>query len=120
MAPRVFCIQQPTRLGDDGEPCPSMDLSPAEDFGVLEFILSPSAHALGNDSGSLAYLTQAVERCFMERGLTDQDYLLLVGQPSLIAVTAAIAARVTGGLRLLQWQRALGCYEQLWVALPLT
>jgi hypothetical protein len=45
------------------------------------------------------------------KDFTEEDYIIAVGDPSLIAAAACIAARKTGGLlRILKWDRQSNSY----------
>jgi hypothetical protein len=93
---RVFVVQCQMRW--DGEKLvPKFDLGPAQEFGELVFLLSPSAAPFNSPpiveelSGKLA-------------GYTDDDYLLLVGNPCLIGMVVALAADANDGrVKMLQW-----------------
>lgn len=100
--PRVFVVQKQHRWDERSQQfVPKFDLAPAEHYGELQFLLSPTA-APFNLKPILADL---------HAGLADirsEDYLLLIGNPVLIGVATAIAldnlsCRGDGVLNLLQW-----------------
>ena len=110
---RVFAVQQPThRL--NGVVQPSMDLTPAEEFGEVVFLLH-SAHNPFDDPEETAEL---VAEALTEEGYGPEDYLLMVGSPILISVVAAVAGQLFPSLRLLQWNRGRGAYVPVIVQLP--
>lgn len=94
----VYVVQnQQIRDRDSREMRSKFDLSPAEDYGSLKFLLS---------SSDLPFKPQEVI-CKLRKGLEDfsqADYILLIGNPCLIGWTVAIASQMTGGpIKLLQW-----------------
>jgi hypothetical protein len=95
----VYVTHEPLRRDEDtGEMVRAVDLSPAEEWGELRFLLPPGAPPLDPE----AVLPQ------LRAGLAEfrvSDFLLPVGHPVLIAWAAALACRAAGGhLRLLQWR----------------
>lgn len=103
---RVFAVQQPTKWSH-GRPVPSMDLAPAETFGDVRFLLHPAQNPFNEPD-----LPQIIRHALRAAAFDHHDYLLLVGNPILIGVTAAVAADLNDGrLRMLQWQREGGHYE---------
>lgn len=103
--PRTFAPQQPSRY--DGTLqlwIPSMNLEPARKYGDLTVMLPPGANSL-----HIAPLVAALKERMADFGA--DDWLIAVGDPSLIAAAACIAVRNTGGvLRLLKWDRQAGDY----------
>ncbi len=94
----VYVVQMQERRGE-----PVYDLSEAEQFGKLVYLLPPNAH----------YAGKWVDRIHQKLQLaTADDYLLLIGSPSLIGWAAAIMADYTDGqLNLLVWNRRSQSYE---------
>ena len=73
------------------------DLEPAEEYGDLVYLLSPTA-APFNSKPIVEELKESLY------GFSDDDYLLLIGNPALIGFAVAIAAdNNQGNLKLLQW-----------------
>ena len=95
---RVFVVQnQQRRNRHTGELEPKFDLTPAEDYGELVYLLSPSASPFRPEP-IVSELQQKL--IHFEQG----DYLLLVGNPVLIGLSVAIAADANDGeVSLLQW-----------------
>ena len=76
---------------------PRFDLSPAQDYGELVFLL---------DSSDLPFRPVPVIAKLREglKHYTPNDYLLLIGNPCLIGWAVALAAQASGGqVKLLQW-----------------
>jgi hypothetical protein len=93
---RVFVVQQQMRR-EGATLVPKFDLAPAAKFGALSMLLSPTA-APFNPGHIIAELQDKL------RSFSDDDYLLLVGNPCLIGMTVAIAAQANSGrVRMLQW-----------------
>jgi hypothetical protein len=112
---RVFVVHQPTgRDRSTGAIKPTMDLSPAREWGELRFILREWENPFADFDATVA----EVRRVLLGEGLSDEDWLLLVGNPCLIGLVAAEAARITGGLRMLQWDRSQHRYLAVSAQLP--
>jgi len=98
--PRVYAPQQPSRY----DPAlqlwvPSMNLAPAEKHGQLVVMLPPNLN-----SAQTAPLVAVLKERMAH--YCEDDAIIAVGDPSLIAAAAGIALRKTGGLlRLLKWDR---------------
>lgn len=96
---RVFVVNQPTKYDHDQKTfVPSVDLTPAREFGELVY-LTP----IGAGFDPAAMLDTLRENL---NGFTEDDFLLPIGSPVLIAWAAGIAANLTGGkIKLLEWPR---------------
>lgn len=96
--PRVFVVQRQYRMDEErGSLVPKHDLTPAEPFGRLVFLLSPTANPF-TPAAILPDLHAKLE------DFCDEDYLLLVGNPVLLALSVAVAADYNNGaVKLLQW-----------------
>jgi len=72
----------------------------AEKFGDLKIVL-PDNKQIILSSGPLTFKLQQELRDF-----NDNDYLLLIGDPAIIAVAGAIAADINNGrFKVLKWDR---------------
>lgn len=94
----VYVVQNPHRLNRETQELePMFDMAPAEEYGELVFLLSPNAKPF--DAASVGeQLDEGLE------DFSDNDYLLLVGNPALIGMACAIAARWNEGtVNVLQW-----------------
>jgi hypothetical protein len=81
-----------------------MNMHAAERFGELIVLLPPNANRLHT-----APLLEALKERMAD--FTAEDWLVAIGDPSLIAAAACLAARKTGGLlRLLKWDRMTSDY----------
>ncbi len=73
------------------------DTTPAEEYGELSFLLGSNASPF-NPVSVIDELTEKLQ------AFTDEDHLLLIGNPCLIGFAVAIAADINDGrVRLLQW-----------------
>lgn len=102
---RVFVVQKTMRWdAQKGELVPKFDLTPAERHGQIEYLLSPTASPFRPD----ALLGELHEKLST---ITEDDCLLLVGNPVLIGMAVAIAVDYTDGdVRVLQWSGKSGEY----------
>lgn len=83
---------------------PSINLDPAKTFGEVVVMLPPNANRLHINPLIVALREQM-------KDFTADDYVIAVGDPSLIAAASCIAVRKTGGLlRVLKWDRQTGSY----------
>jgi hypothetical protein len=88
---------------------PTVNLRPAEKFGELVTLLPPNANQL-----HLAPLVTVMRERMGD--VTDEDYILALGDPSLIGAASAIMVRKTGKLRMLKWDRETQDYLSVEVA----
>lgn len=104
----VYIVQnQMRRSSGNSNLVPRYDFSQATDFGELQYLLGPSAGPFNPES----IINELHEKL---KDFTDADYLLLVGNPCLLAWACAIAADYNDGcLKLLQWGR--GKYQVIQV-----
>lgn len=102
MTSRVFVVHQPTGRDPWTHAVkPTMDLSPALEYGELRFILRDFENPFANPQASM----DEVQRVLEEESFCAEDWVLLVGNPVLIGMVAAAAARRANALRMLQWNR---------------
>lgn len=125
---RVFIPQEPTRVkkekcGVTGEMIPVrddsgkiiieslMDFSKAGEYGETVVCLPPGRVAL-NPQPTLHRLRECMS------GFNDNDYLIAVGDPSVIAMAAAIAAEANRGkFKLLKYDQQSRSYVRVAVDL---
>ncbi|MDX9698658.1 MAG: hypothetical protein RBT55_03710 [Rhodocyclaceae bacterium] len=95
---RVFVVQNQHRWNRDNQRFePKFDLSPAEEFGELVYLLSPTAAPFRPEP-----VIEELRAKLADFG--PDDHLLLVGNPVLIGFAVALAAQSNGGdVSLLQW-----------------
>lgn len=96
----VYVVQNPHQANRiTGRLEPIFDVSPAEKYGELSWLLGPGARPFSPES--------VVMELHMKLKNYDakRDFILLIGNPSLIGFTVAIAAQhdPNGCVRVLQW-----------------
>lgn len=103
--PKVYAPQLPSRYDAATHLwIPTVNLAPAERFGAVVVALPPNANRL-----HLAPLIVALKERLAN--YTKEDFIVAVGDPSLIAAAACIASKKTGGLlRILKWDRQTSQY----------
>lgn len=110
---RVFVVQNQQKLNSrTGGLEARFDLAPAEEYGELVHLLSPTTKPFSSD-GVVRVLRDKLQ------SYSDNDYLLLVGNPCLIGFVVAIAASMNKGrVRVLQWhgkdQRYIPVHAELY------
>ncbi len=94
----VYVVQNQMRMSDrTGELEPKFDMSSAERFGTLVYLLSPTARPFTS-----APIIQQLKEKLKDFG--NDDYLLLIGNPCLIGFAVAVAAGMNSGwINVLQW-----------------
>lgn len=95
---RVLVVQKTMRWdAGKGELVPKFDVSPAQKYGQVEYLLSPTASPFRPD----ALVGELHEKL---KNFSDDDCLLLIGNPVLIGMAVSIAADYNDGhVRVLQW-----------------
>jgi hypothetical protein len=87
---RVFVIQETLKH----------NLLPAQAFGELVFLLPPTLQITFSPGPIVVRMEREL------RGFTDQDYLLLIGDPAAMSIAAAIASQYNNGkFRFLKWDK---------------
>lgn len=103
--PKVYAPQLPSRY-DTGLKMwiPSINIDPAKEHGEVVVMLPPNANRL-----HIMPLVVALREKMAD--FKPEDSIIAVGDPSLIAIAACIAAKKTGGLlRVLKWDRQTSTY----------
>ena len=103
--PKVYAPQQPARYDPSTRLwVPSVNLGAASGYGEVVVMLPPNANRL-----HIHPLIVALKEQMKDYG--PEDYIVAVGDPSLIAAAACIATRKTHGLlRILKWDRQTSKY----------
>lgn len=84
------------------------DLSPALRYGDLKLLLEDWPNITMSTGPTVRRLRKAL------KDFSDQDYLLLVGDPIAIGLACAIAADINQGkVKLLKWENREGLYYAL-------
>lgn len=76
------------------------NIASAQDFGTIEVILPPNAQIAFSTVPTIRRIQRKLEK------FCDDDWLLLIGDPSAIGITCAIAAaRNNGRFKCLKWDK---------------
>lgn len=90
-----------------GDLVPKFDYGPAEQFGEVQFLLNDNARPF-----ILAPIIQELHEKLAS--FSDDDYLLLTGNPTLLGLAFAIAADYNdGNIKVLQWHGRSGTYTAI-------
>jgi len=104
----VYVVQKQMKLDQrTGEMIPRFDLTQAEQFGTITYLLSPRAkpYAAG---GIITELYKKLDT------FSDEDYLLLVGNQCLVGFAMSVAADLNDGrVNILQWSGRDQAYVQI-------
>lgn len=104
MKPRVFAPQLPSRYDTASKLwIPTMNMEPALKFGELVVMLPANANRLHTAPLIGSMREQMKDFCAT-------DALIAIGDPTLIAAAALIAARRVAQVRMLKWDRMAGDY----------
>lgn len=97
--PRVFVVQEPLyKDSRSGEIRSKFSLEPAQEFGELVYVLNWSDPSELSAQQMLWKVRRELQH------FTKYDYLLMVGNPTAMALSAIIAAERTDGcFRILYW-----------------
>lgn len=104
--PRVFIVQEPMRWNGE-EMVPIMDMQPAAEYGHPVVCLTGSKSAMS----PVPIVSRLKE---VLKNFCDNDYLLAAGDPSAIAIAAAIVSKHNNGkFKLLKWNKNMKQYVQV-------
>lgn len=105
--PKVFVTQVPSRRdAATGMWVPTVNIAPAEQFGEVVMLLPP-----GSQFFAAAETTRILKARLHELDYQAGDYLLPLGNPVIMAVASAVAARRSNGcLNVLVWDRQTSSY----------
>ncbi len=88
--PKVYVVQETTQH----------NIVSALDFGSIEIILPPNAQIAFSVVPTVRRIQRKLER------FTDEDFLLLIGDPSAIGIACAVAAsKNSGRFKCLKWDK---------------
>jgi len=95
----VYVVQEPSaRFNKEGDKI-AIDLSPALKFGQFRVLLEKADVVLST--------SPTVDRLRRElKNFSDDDYLLLIGDPVAIGLAVTVACELNGGrVKILRWMR---------------
>jgi hypothetical protein len=97
--PRVFIPHVVKKFNRTNPGVPiAFDFSKAERFGELNFILSDD-----DDVENIEAVTNKIQNALDDFG--DNDYLIAVGDPTVIAICAGVAILGQENVKMLKWDR---------------
>lgn len=97
-APKVYAVQIPKKRNHAGTLVQTFDISPAKKWGEVIELLGPTASPFGNNGPEISELQDGLFE------FTENDWMLLIGNPCFIGAAVAIAAKRSGGkVKMLQW-----------------
>ncbi len=103
-SPVVYVAQEVLKRTLDGERIPAFDLTPASEYGELRIVV-PYGVFTGSENLLIKIISDNL------KDYTARDYLLAVGDPTVVAISAMVASSVTNGLvNLLKWDRRMHKY----------
>lgn len=106
MQSKVFVPQEPTRFDPAfNTRVPVVDLRPAAEFGVVQVMLPANASAMFMNP----LVTALREK--LSSFVSERDYLLAVGDPTLIAICGAVLARRMDRFKMLKWDKRQKMYH---------
>ena len=104
----VYVVQKQMKVDPrSGDMVSRFDLTQAEPYGTIEYLLSPKArpYAAG---GIIAELYRKLDT------FSDEDYLLLVGNQCLVGLAMSVASDVNDGVvNILQWSGRDQAYVEI-------
>jgi len=105
----VYCVQEPPGTARG---VPKMDVMKALPFGDVKFLFTERAQLVYSTGALINELRKKL------KNFDDEDYLLLVGDPAIIASTSAVVADINHGkFKMLKWDRESSKYYPLSVNL---
>lgn len=105
---KVYVPQVPSRFDQDVKAwVPTVDLTSAQRFGEIVVVTQPQAYRM-----AVSQLVPAMK--YKMADFAAADYLIALGDPTIMITAALIAASHTGGrVKLLKWDRRLSDYIEL-------
>lgn len=100
----VYCVTEPITY-KEGIQVPLFDISPAREFGQIK-ILTEHNQSM---SASVPMVRMLREKL---KDFTDEDYILPVGDPVVIATVSAICSDLNNGkFKMLKWNKRMRQYD---------
>ena len=106
--PKVFVVQEPLKRDPStGQMVPMMDFTKALEYGELVFCLAPGPVAFAS-----APTINRLKEVFKD--FSDDDYFVAAGDPSAIAIAAAVLGEVNNGyFKILKWDKMARSYIEV-------
>lgn len=107
----MFVVQRHLHRGREGRLEDKYDLSPAESFGKLVYLLDDSQTPF-EPAAAIKLLDAGLD------SFSDEDFLLLIGNPVFIGAAVTIAADSNNGtVNVLQWNGKHRVYQPIHIDL---
>lgn len=106
--PVVFVTQLPHKRNRSGDWVASINISPASKFGVLKILLDHQV-TIVDAAPIIDQLYEKLEEYSYERG----DTLIMIGDPAIIAIAAAVLSSYTDRFRILKWDNTVHVYTMV-------
>jgi hypothetical protein len=88
------------------------NLIPARKYGTIRVLLPPTRQIVFSSAPSVRRLREGL------KNFSDEDYLLLIGDPAAIGIATSIASEINRGrFKLLKWDRQEADYFEISVDL---
>lgn len=101
---KVYISQEILKKTIDNERVPAYDFTPALQYGELRVVVPYGVYSDSKNIGDV--IAESL------KDFRDDDYLLAIGDPTIVAMSAIIASERNGGkLNLLKWDRARRAYR---------
>jgi hypothetical protein len=105
--PRVFIPQEPRKRNDNGDWVALFDLTPALKFGELVVLLPHGPMMLDTNLVLGSLKAKLTDFC-------QDDYLMLIGDPTIIAASVMVASFITDGyVKVLKYDRLEHKYNSM-------
>ena len=101
---KVFITQIPERRTQDGAFVPTINIAPAAEFGEIIVLCERSASIWKSDE-----LVRDLRKKFKGYN-AETDFMVALGDPSIIAAAFAILGKDYGAISLLKWDRIIKRY----------
>ena len=102
---KVYAVQEVLRRDDSsGQLVPAYDITPALEYGLLEFLMPGGRMMLSTAPVVASMRTKLKDFC-------DEDFILPIGDPAAICAASMIAASMNNGrVRVLRWDKFVQRY----------
>ena len=111
---KVYVVQKQMKLDHaSGNFVEKFNLNPAKEYGEIVYLLSPTCAAWKPEKPMLE-LQEGL------RNFTEDDYLLLIGNPVLLGLASVFAADRVESINFLQWSGRNQRYELIKAKIPLS
>lgn len=108
---KVYILQEVMRRHPEtGRTTPAHDFGPAGVYGELVFVIDAESRP------SIVGRTLVNQIKEVLRDYTEDDYILPVGDPSLMTIAGAVVSKISKKFKILQWDRRSRAYIEMEVS----